>query len=231
MLLIGALLGAADEFGFSTAPLSCFWLYYDEKMPSKYMPSWVATQDPELRKRFTGTPEHVVNYFFFVAEEVRKYMAEMGFRSFNEMIGQSQMLDKKDVIEQWKAKGIDLSRVLYKPLTDKGEKVYNSEDQDHNLDSVLDQELILLAKQSIENQKPVLIEKEISNVDRTTGAMLSNQVAKKYGHKGLPEDTIHLKFTGTSGQSFGAFVSHGITMELIGEANDYVGKGLSRAAN
>ena len=129
-------------------------------------PVGVATQDPELRKRFTGTPEHVVNYFFFVAEEVRKYMAEMGFKTFNEMIGQSQMLDKKDVIEQWKAKGIDLSRVLYKPETDEGEKVYNSEDQDHNLDSVLDQELILLAKQSIENQMPVLIEKEISNVDK-----------------------------------------------------------------
>ena len=225
-VVIGALLGA-DEFGFSTAPLVASGCIMMRKCHLNTCPVGVATQDPELRKRFTGTPEHVVNYFFFVAEEVRKYMAEMGFKTFNEMIGQSQMLDKKDVIEQWKAKGIDLSRVLYKPETDEDEKVYNSEDQDHNLDSVLDQELILLAKQSIENQMPVLIEKEISNVDRTTGAMLSNQIAKKYGHKGLPEDTIHLKFTGTSGQSFGAFVSHGITMELIGEANDYVGKGLS----
>jgi len=154
-------------------------------------------------------------------------MAEMGFKTFNEMIGQSQMLDKKDVISQWKAKGIDLSKILYKPETEVNEKLYNCEVQDHNLSSVLDVDLTKESKNALDKQEPVFIEKIITNVDRTTGAMLSNQIAKKYGHKGLPEDTIHIKFLGTSGQSFGAFVSHGVTMELVGEANDYVGKGLS----
>ena len=190
-------------------------------------PVGVATQDPELRKKFKGTPEDVVNYFFFVAEEVRKYMASMGFKNFNDMVGQSQMLNKKDAIEQWKAKGIDLSKILYKPEHNKTEKLFNCKIQDHNLSGVLDNELIRLSKSAIEKKESVFIEKNISNVDRTTGAMLSSEIAKKYGHEGLPEDTIHIKFTGTSGQSFGAFVSHGVKIELVGEANDYVGKGLS----
>ena len=225
-VIIGALLGA-DEFGFSTAPLIASGCIMMRKCHLNTCPVGIATQDPELRKRFTGAPEHVVNYFFFVAEEVRKYMAEMGFKTFNEMIGQSQMLDKKDVISQWKAKGIDLSKILYKPETEVNEKLYNCEVQDHNLSSVLDVDLIKESKNALDKQEPVFIEKIITNVDRTTGAMLSNQIAKKYGHKGLSEDTIHIKFMGTSGQSFGAFVSHGVTMELVGEANDYVGKGLS----
>ncbi|MEL0231416.1 MAG: glutamate synthase large subunit [Hyphomicrobiales bacterium] len=225
-VIIGALLGA-DEFGFSTAPLIASGCVMMRKCHLNTCPVGIATQDPELRKRFTGAPEHVVNYFFFVAEEVRKYMAEMGFKTFNEMIGQSQMLDKKDVISQWKAKGIDLSKILYKPETEVNEKLYNCEVQDHNLSSVLDVDLIKESKNALDKQEPVFIEKIITNVDRTTGAMLSNQIAKKYGHKGLSEDTIHIKFMGTSGQSFGAFVSHGVTMELVGEANDYVGKGLS----
>ena len=225
-VIIGALLGA-DEFGFSTAPLIASGCIMMRKCHLNTCPVGIATQDPELRKRFTGAPEHVVNYFFFVAEEVRKYMAEMGFKTFNEMIGQSQMLDKKDVISQWKAKGIDLSKILYKPEIEVNEKLYNCEVQDHNLSSVLDVDLIKESKNALDKQEPVFIEKIITNVDRTTGAMLSNQIAKKYGHKGLPEDTIHIKFLGTSGQSFGAFVSHGVTMELVGEANDYVGKGLS----
>jgi glutamate synthase (NADPH/NADH) large chain len=225
-VIIGALLGA-DEFGFSTAPLIASGCIMMRKCHLNTCPVGIATQDPELRKRFTGAPEHVVNYFFFVAEEVRKYMAEMGFKTFNEMIGQSQMLDKKDVISQWKAKGIDLSKILYKPETEVNEKLYNCEVQDHKLSSVLDVDLIKESKNALDKQEPVFIEKIITNVDRTTGAMLSNQIAKKYGHKGLSEDTIHIKFMGTSGQSFGAFVSHGVTMELVGEANDYVGKGLS----
>jgi len=225
-VIIGALLGA-DEFGFSTAPLIASGCIMMRKCHLNTCPVGIATQDPELRKRFTGAPEHVVNYFFFVAEEVRKYMAEMGFKTFNEMIGQSQMLDKKDVISQWKAKGIDLSKILYKPEIEVNEKLYNCEVQDHNLSSVLDVDLIKESKNALDKQEPIFIEKIITNVDRTTGAMLSNQIAKKYGHKGLPEDTIHIKFLGTSGQSFGAFVSHGVTMELVGEANDYVGKGLS----
>jgi glutamate synthase (NADPH/NADH) large chain len=225
-VIIGALLGA-DEFGFSTAPLIASGCVMMRKCHLNTCPVGIATQDPELRKRFTGAPEHVVNYFFFVAEEVRKYMAEMGFKTFNEMIGQSQMLDKKDVISQWKAKGIDLSKILYKPETEVNEKLYNCEVQDHKLSSVLDVDLIKESKNALDKQEPVFIEKIITNVDRTTGAMLSNQIAKKYGHKGLSEDTIHIKFMGTSGQSFGAFVSHGVTMELVGEANDYVGKGLS----
>ena len=225
-VIIGALLGA-DEFGFSTAPLIASGCIMMRKCHLNTCPVGIATQDPELRKKFKGVPEDVINYFFFVAEEVRKFMAKMGFKNFNDMIGQSQMLNKKEVIEQWKARGIDLGKILYKPETEKGEKLFNCETQDHNLSSVLDVQLINLSKSAIEKKESVFIDKIISNVDRATGAMLSSEIAKKYGHKGLPEDTIHIKFTGTSGQSFGAFASHGVKMELIGEANDYVGKGLS----
>ncbi len=225
-VIVGALLGA-EEFGFSTAPLIASGCIMMRKCHLNTCPVGVATQDPELRKKFKGTPEDVVNYFFFVAEEVRKYMASMGFKNFNDMVGQSQMLNKKDAIEQWKAKGIDLSKILYKPEHNKTEKLFNCKIQDHNLSGVLDNELIRLSKSAIEKKESVFIEKNISNVDRTTGAMLSSEIAKKYGHEGLPEDTIHIKFTGTSGQSFGAFVSHGVKIELVGEANDYVGKGLS----
>ncbi len=225
-VIVGALLGA-DEFGFSTAPLIASGCIMMRKCHLNTCPVGVATQDPELRKKFTGTPEHIVNYFFFVAEEVRKYMADMGFKKFNDMIGQSHMLSKKDAIAQWKAQGVDLSKILYKPKTDKGEKLFNFEKQDHNLGDVLDRKLIKLSQPAINKKNKVSFEEKIRNTDRTVGALLSSHIVRKYGHDGLPDDTIHIKFDGTSGQSFGAFAAKGVTLELSGEANDYVGKGIS----
>jgi glutamate synthase (NADPH/NADH) large chain len=225
-VIIGALLGA-DEFGFATAPLIAAGCIMMRKCHLNTCPVGVATQDPELRKRFVGTPEHVINYFFFVAEEVREYMAALGYRTFDEMIGQLQMLDKRKVVDHWKAHGLDFSRLFHKPETEKGVAIYKSENQAHKIDDVLDRKLIAEAKDAIETKKPVQIEMPITNVDRTAGAMLSGVIAKRYGHAGLPEDTIHVKFNGTAGQSFGAWVAHGVTLELEGQANDYVGKGLS----
>jgi glutamate synthase (NADPH/NADH) large chain len=187
----------------------------------------VATQDPELRKRFTGTPEHVINYFFFVAEEVRELMAQLGFRTFEEMIGQAEKLDMRRGIDHWKAAGVDLSRLLYQATARPGVAVYNCETQDHNLEGALDNELIAAAADALETGKPVSIERPIRNTNRTVGAMLSGEVAKRYGHAGLPENTISIHFTGNAGGSFGAFLARGVSLDLIGDANDYVGKGLS----
>ncbi|MGR9105623.1 MAG: glutamate synthase large subunit [Gammaproteobacteria bacterium] len=225
-VVIAALLGA-DEFGFATAPLIVTGCIMMRKCHLNTCPVGVATQDPELRKRFTGKPEHVVNYFFFVAEEVRELMAKLGFRSVKEMIGQSQKLDMRKAVSHWKAKGIDLSRILYKPPLPAEVAVYNCERQDHSLEKALDNKMIELAKPALESGRPVRIETEIRNTNRTFGAMLSGEVARRYGHKGLPEDTISILARGTAGQSFGAFLSAGISIELQGEANDYVGKGLS----
>ncbi|HEX7777158.1 MAG TPA: glutamate synthase-related protein, partial [Parvibaculum sp.] len=190
-------------------------------------PVGVATQDPELRKRFVGTPEHVINYFFFVAEEVRELMAQLGYRTFNEMIGQIQMLDRRKVVQHWKAQGLDFSKLFHKPDAPKGVATFKSEEQDHKIHDVLDRKLIELAKDAIETGKPVQIETAVGNTDRTTGAMLSGLIARAHGHAGLPDETIHVKLKGTAGQSFGAWVAHGVTLELEGQANDYVGKGLS----
>jgi glutamate synthase (NADPH/NADH) large chain len=190
-------------------------------------PVGVATQDPVLRARFKGKPEHVINYFFFVAEEVREIMAALGFRTFSEMIGQTEALDKDRAIAHWKAKGLDFSKIFHKPRVPKSVAVYNSERQDHGLEKVLDNKLIELCRPALEHKKPVKGELSIRNTDRSTGAMLSGEVAKRYGHAGLPEDTIWLTFSGTAGQSFGAFAAQGITLDLVGEGNDYVGKGLS----
>ncbi|WP_049767869.1 glutamate synthase large subunit [Parvibaculum lavamentivorans] len=225
-VIIGALLGA-DEFGFATAPLIAAGCIMMRKCHLNTCPVGVATQDPELRKRFVGTPEHVINYFFFVAEEVRELMAAMGYRTFNEMIGQMQMLDKRKVVEHWKAKGLDFSRLFHKPPPSPGVEIYRSEAQDHRIDDVLDRRLIAEAQDAIEHKKPVQIELPINNTDRATGAMLSGEIAKRHGHAGLPDETIHVKLKGTAGQSFGAWVAAGVTLELEGEANDYVGKGLS----
>src|SRR5581483_1457834 len=185
------------------------------------------TQDPVLRKRFKGQPEHVINYFFFVAEEVRELMAALGYRRFDEMIGQMQMLDRRKMVEHWKAKGLDFSRLFHKPEAPAGVHIFNCEAQDHKIHDILDRKLIAQAKPALEQGKPVTIETAIRNTDRTAGAMLSGQVAKRYGHDGLPEDTITVKFKGTAGQSFGAWLAQGVTFELEGDANDYVGKGLS----
>jgi glutamate synthase (NADPH/NADH) large chain len=190
-------------------------------------PVGVATQDPVLRKRFVGKPEHVVNFFFFVAEEVREWMAAMGYRTFAEMIGQMQMLDKRQVIEHWKAKGLDFSRLFFKPEAPAGVAIHNCEEQDHKISNILDRKLIAQAKDALERGTGIRIECRIGNTDRTAGAMLSGEVAKRYGHDGLPDGTIHVSLTGTAGQSFGAWLARGVTFELEGDANDYVGKGLS----
>jgi glutamate synthase (NADPH/NADH) large chain len=190
-------------------------------------PVGVATQDPVLRKRFTGQPEHVINYFFFVAEELREIMAVLGFKTVNEMIGRVDKLNMTKAISHWKAKGVDLSRILYSVTPKPGVAIHHREKQNHGLESALDHDLIAAAQPSIENGQPVRLERSVRNVDRTVGAMLSGEVAKRHGHAGLPEDTISVKFTGTAGQSFGAFLARGVSLELTGDANDYVGKGLS----
>ncbi|MFO1079666.1 MAG: glutamate synthase-related protein, partial [Reyranellaceae bacterium] len=187
----------------------------------------VATQDPVLRKRFTGQPEHVINYFFFVAEELRAIMARLGFRSLNEMIGRVDRLDMRRAVDHWKAGGVDLSKLLHATPARDGVAIWNSERQDHGLDRALDHRLIEAAQPALERREPVVVELPVSNVNRTVGAMLSGEVAKRYGHAGLPEDTISIRLHGTAGQSFGAFLAHGVSLELSGDGNDYVGKGLS----
>jgi glutamate synthase (NADPH/NADH) large chain len=227
-VVVGALLGA-DEFGFATAPLIAAGCIMMRKCHLNTCPVGVATQDPVLRARFTGKPEHVINYFFFAAEEVRELMAAMGFRTFNEMIGQTDVLDKERAIAHWKAKGLDFTKLFYKPRAPKGVAIYNCERQNHGLEKVLDNKLIEIAKPALETRKPVKHDVAIRNVDRSTGAMLSGEIAKRFGHTGLPEDTIWLTMKGTAGQAFGAWGARGLTLDLVGEANDYVGKGLSGA--
>src|SRR5215216_2909457 len=225
-VVIGALLGA-DEFGFSTAPLIAAGCIMMRKCHLNTCPVGVATQDPVLRKRFKGAPEHVINFFFYVAEEVRELMAEMGYRTFAEMVGQMQMLDRQQVVEHWKAKGLDFSRLFLKPAAPQGVNIHKCEPQDHKIHDILDRRLIAQSQAALERGASVRINAPIRNTDRTTGAMLSGEIAKRYGHSGLPDDTIHMRLKGTAGQSFGAWLAHGVTLELEGEANDYVGKGLS----
>src|ERR1700693_2760436 len=225
-VVVGALLGA-DEFGFATAPLIAAGCIMMRKCHLNTCPVGVATQDPVLRKRFTGQPEHVINYFFFVAEEVRELMAEMGYRSFDEMIGQMQMLDRVNVLAHAKANGLDFSKLFTKPPVPAEVALFNHERQDHKIHDIIDRKLIAQSQGALESGTPVRIELPIRNTDRTTGAMLSGALAKRYGHDGLPPDTIVAKFKGTAGQSFGAFLARGVSFELDGDANDYVGKGLS----
>ena len=224
-VLIGALLGA-DEFGFATAPLVVEGCIMMRKCHLNTCPVGVATQDPELRRKFTGQPEHVVNYFFFVAEELRELMAQMGIRKVADLIGRSDLLDVKHGIAHWKSKGLDFSKVFHQVDVPASIARHHAETQDHELEKALDNTLIVQAKKALEYKEPVVINSEIRNVNRTVGTMLSHEVAKRYGHAGLPHDTIQVKFSGTAGQSFGAFLSHGISFELHGEGNDYVGKGL-----
>jgi glutamate synthase (NADPH/NADH) large chain len=225
-VVIAALLGA-DEFGFSTAPLIASGCIMMRKCHLNTCPVGIATQDPELRKLFNGQPEDVINFFFFVAEEVRSYMSKLGFRTFNEMIGQSQYLDTNKAIDHWKTEGLDFTKLFFKPEPWKGDLLYQSQDQDHDIFNILDRKLIEKSKPAIENSSPVQISSDINNTDRSVGAMLSGIVAKKFGHKGLPDESINIKLTGTAGQSFGAFLAKGISLELQGEGNDYVGKGIS----
>ncbi|OGS48726.1 MAG: glutamate synthase subunit alpha [Erythrobacter sp. RIFCSPHIGHO2_12_FULL_63_10] len=223
---IGALLGA-DEFGFATAPLIAAGCIMMRKCHLNTCPVGVATQDPVLRARFTGQPEHVINYFFFVAEELRQIMAEMGFRTVEEMIGRVDRIDMRRVERHWKAHGIDLSRLLHTVDLPADAPLHQTQVQDHGLAGALDNELIEACQPAIESGTPVQLDRTIRNVNRTVGAMLSGEIARRYGHAGLPPDTIRINFMGVAGQSFGAWLAHGVTIDLTGDANDYVGKGLS----
>ncbi len=225
-VVVGALLGA-DEFGFSTAPLVVEGCIMMRKCHLNTCPVGIATQDPELRKKFAGEPEHVVNYFFFVAEEVRELMARLGLRKFDELIGRSDLLDMRKGIAHWKAKGLDFSRVFYQPDMPVDVARHHCEAQEHGLAGALDHALIAAAAPALEKKQPVRLTYKIRNAHRSVGAMLSGTIARQYGHAGLPEDTIHVAFEGIAGQSFGAFLARGVSFELQGATNDYVGKGLS----
>ena len=225
-VVIGALLGA-DEFGFATAPLVASGCIMMRKCQLNTCPVGVATQDPELRKRFAGRPEHVVRYFFYVAEEVREIMASMGIRKFDDLIGHSEYLDKRAGIDHWKAKGLDFSRIFYQPERAESTAIRHVELQDHGLDKALDNQFIASALDSLEKGKKTEYVGTITNVNRTACTMLSGAVAAKYGDHGLADDTITIRLNGTAGQSFAAFLCGGVTVELTGEANDYVGKSMS----
>ncbi len=225
-VVIGALLGA-DEFGFATAPLVAEGCIMMRKCHLNTCPVGVATQDPVLRRKFKGKPEYVINFMFFVAEEARQLMAELGVRTINELIGRSDLLDTKKGIEHWKARGLDFSRIFYQPDVPADVARHNVEKQDHGLERALDHRLIELAQPALERGEKVAIDMPIRNINRTVGTMLSGEIARKYGHDGLPEDTIRVRFAGSAGQSIGAFLAKGITIDLIGDTNDYCGKGLS----
>ena len=225
-VFVAALLGA-DEFGFATAPLVVGGCIMMRKCHLNTCPVGVATQDPVLRRRFTGQPEHVVNYFFFVAEEVRELMAEVGIRKFDDLIGRADLLDTKKGIKHWKARGLDFSKIFYMPEVPDGVARYQCESQNHGLSHALDHQLIAKAGSALDRGDKVVIDSEIRNINRTCGTLLSHEVAKRFGHAGLPDDTITVRLSGTAGQSFGAFLAKGVTLSLTGEANDYVGKGLS----
>ncbi|MBA9068051.1 glutamate synthase (NADPH/NADH) large chain [Methylobacterium sp. RAS18] len=225
-VMIAVLLGA-DQIGFSTAPLIAAGCIMMRKCHLNTCPVGVATQDPVLRKRFKGTPEHVINYFFFVAEELRELMAAMGFTKLEDLIGRSDLLDKRDAIEHWKARGLDFSKLFHRPNVGPEVAIRHVETQHHPIDTVLDRRLIAGAEGAIETGEPVVLTDVIRNSDRAAGAMLSGAVAKRHGHDGLPDDTIVVKLNGTAGQSFGAWLAAGVTLDLTGHGNDYVGKGLS----
>ena len=225
---IACLLGA-EEFGFSTAPLVASGCIMMRACHLNTCPVGIATQDPELRKNFKGTPEHVINFMYFIAQEMRKIMSLLGFKTVNEMVGQSQKLNMAKAISHYKAQGIDLSKILYKPAVDPSTLLYNTEKQDHQLEKVLDFKILAKAHPAIYRKEKMSLDFEISNTDRTTGAIISNEISKIHGGKGLPEDTLTLNFTGSAGQSFGAFATHGLTMKVQGNTNDYFGKGLSGA--
>jgi glutamate synthase domain-containing protein 2/glutamate synthase domain-containing protein 3 len=225
-VVIAALLGA-EEFGFATTPLIAMGCVMMRKCHLNTCSVGIATQDPVLRKRFQGQPEHVINFFFFLAEQVRRYMAELGFRKFDEMVGRVDMLNARPAADHWKASGLDFSSILYAPTLPSRVARRCVKAQDHGLEQALDHQLIKKAKATLESQKPLAMTLPIRNVHRTVGAMLSGEVARRYGSLGLQEDTVRLHFQGSAGQSFGAFLAKGITLELEGDANDYVGKGLS----
>ncbi len=223
---LAAMLGA-DEFGFSTSALISLGCILLRKCHLNTCSVGIATQDPELRKKFTGRPEHVVNFFTFIAEECREIMAQLGFRRFEDMVGRVDMLETQDAINHWKAKGLDLTNILHKPDVPPQVAIRHAARQDHGLEKALDHQLIERAKSAIEEKKTVKFEIPIRNINRTVGTMLSSEIARRYGLSGLPDNTIQIKFEGSAGQSFGAFLAHGVTLTLEGDSNDYLGKGLS----
>ena len=225
-VIIGAILGA-DEFGFATAALISEGCIMMRKCHLNTCPVGVATQDPELRKNFTGLPEHVVNFFVFIANEVREILAELGIKNFNDIIGRRDLLNYGNADDHWKAHSIDLSKLIVPLSVDSKTKFYNCSSQNHQLEKALDNILIDKCINAINKKQSIELALNIKNTNRTVGAMLSGKIAKKYGHEGLPKDTIKVKFVGSAGQSFGAWLSKGITFNLEGDANDYVGKGLS----
>ena len=225
-VMIAALLGA-EEYGFATAPLVVMGCIMMRVCHLDTCPVGVATQNPTLRERFAGQADHVVNFMEYVAEEVRELLAQLGFRTLEEAIGRVDLLDTTKAIEHWKADGLDLSKILYVPESPWEQDRFCSKPQDHGLDVALDNQLIEMAQAAIERKEPVAIELPIENLNRTVGTMLGHEIAKRYGEDGLPTDTIQIRFTGSAGQSFGAFVPNGVTMRLHGDANDYLGKGLS----
>ncbi|MCD6682227.1 MAG: glutamate synthase subunit alpha [Burkholderiaceae bacterium] len=225
-VVVGALLGA-DEFGFATAPLVVEGCIMMRKCHLNTCPVGVATQDPVLRRKFAGKPEHVVNYFFFVAEEVRELMAQLGVRRFEELIGRADLLDTKKGIAHWKACGLDFSRIFHRPPVAPDAPRRCVEAQDHGLAHALDHKLLELARPALDHGERVSFILAVRNVHRAVGTMLSGELARRHGHEGLPEDTIHVQLNGTAGQSLGAFLARGVTIDLVGQANDYVGKGLS----
>ena len=225
-VIIGALLGA-EEFGFATAPLVVMGCVMMRVCHLDTCPVGIATQNPKLREQFTGKAEHVVNFFHFIAEEIREYMAQLGFRKFEDMIGRADLLDTKDAVDHWKAQGLDFSAILYRPQVGDDVPVRQVRFQDHGLDRALDQQLLPLAAPALERGEPVVIEMPIRNVNRTVGTILGSELTRRYANTGLPDDTIDIRFTGSAGNSWGAFLPSGITMRIEGDTNDYPGKGLS----
>jgi glutamate synthase (NADPH/NADH) large chain len=223
-VVIAALLGA-EEFGFATAPLVVSGCIMMRVCHLDTCPVGIASQNPELRKRFSGKPEFVETFFEYIAEEVRELLAKLGFRTIDEAVGQVEMLDTKDAIQHWKASGLDLAPLLKAPLFAGDRK--NTDIQNHGLDAALDNELIKLSSAALEKGEPVRLEIPVRNVNRTVGTMLGAEITRKYGGAGLPENTIDISFHGSAGQSLGAFIPKGLTLRLYGDTNDYVGKGLS----
>jgi glutamate synthase (NADPH/NADH) large chain len=225
-VVIAALLGA-EEFGFSTAPLVSMGCIMMRKCHLNTCPVGIATQDPVLRKKFEGKPENVINFFFYIAEEVRQWMSKLGFRNMDEMIGRVDKIEMRPAVDHWKARGLDFSAILYNPQVPKrvGRRCLIT--QEHGLEEALDHQLIQHAKDALDQGTPVEFQMPIRNVHRTVGAMLSGEIARRYGSAGLADDTIRFQFSGSAGQSFGAFLAKGVTLTLEGDANDYVGKGLS----
>ena len=225
-MIVAALLGA-EEFGFATAPLVVAGCVLMRVCHLDTCPVGVATQNPELRKRFSGRPEFVVTFFEFLAQEVREYLARLGFRTLDEAIGRADLLDTAAAVEHWKAAGLDLAPVLHVPGLEPGAARHAVTGQDHGLDRALDNTLIQLAEGALADGTPVTLELPVRNVNRTVGTMLGYEVTKRWGGRGLPENTIDIAFRGSAGQSFGAFLPRGVTLRLAGDANDYLGKGLS----